>query len=309
VKKVIDDVNKRVNLDFRIYQAIILRELYGRAAFEIVYDNLGNVTSLLPLNSMSIRPVIDKRTFEIAYFEYIPAKNGRLRPEQVLYFALDPLTTNMIGRSSIDPIRNTIKTKINLERDLQESAKRLWAPIGLFEMDTRAIPDPKEKKRKMQEFAQELKPGRSVVHNTSVKSKILDLKPDMIGLVKAIEKMDEEIMGNFAIPKALLSREKTLSKATLEFSIKCLYDGPVASIQRYFKREIERQFYDRILQRRGWAKDFTVKHIWRPITIYSPELINALVKAVSVGAMTKKEMFHIMGWAWQEEPPLRGEQE
>ena len=298
----VNTLNKRVNLDTIIAIAIIKREIFGRAAYEIVKDTAGQIVALLPLNSDAISPVINEETQMIESFSYANAKDGRLKVEDVLYFPRLPLGRDLMGQSSITPIMNVLKLKLNLYRDLLESAKRLWAGMGLFRMDTSDLKDPAKKEARMREFANQLKPGRSIVYNKAVEAKVIDLKPDIGGIVRAIEKVDEEIMGNWQMPKAILSREKTITKATLSAALNALYEGPIESLQRTFKREIERQWYDRIVKSvlNLDPEVYSVKHVWNVVVSQDPTLIRSLAYAVRVGAMSKAEFFYIMGWEMKE---------
>lgn len=294
----INNINRKVNLDNIIAMAIIKREITGRAAFEIVKDGNGQIVALLPLSSEAITPHLDEETQMIDYFEYTSAKNGRLEVEDVLYFPRMPFGRDMRGESAISPIMNVVKLKLELYKDLLESAKRLWGPMGLFQMDTTDIRDPAKKEERMNAFANKLKPGRSIVYNKAIEAKVIDLKPDIMGLVRAIEKADEEIMGNWQMPKAIFAREKTVTKATLSAALDALYEGPIESVQRFFKREIERQWYDRIVRNelKMDPEVYAVKHLWNPVTRPDADLIRALAYSVRVGAMTKEEFFAIMGW-------------
>jgi len=139
--------------------------------------------------------------------------------------------------------------------------------------------------------------SNAIVTNLNVDGKVYDMKPDLNGLVRAEEKVDEEIMGNWQMPKALLSREKTMTKATLEFSLHALYAGPVAGVQRFYKRELERQWYDVIVTKMGHDPNvYKVKHEWNPMVLADASLIRALSDAVKNEVMTKEEMYSILGW-------------
>lgn len=299
VLKEINELNRRVNLDNVITMAIIKREIFGRAAYEIVRDTRGDITALLPLMSDAIIPEIDEKTQMIKHFNYSYAKKtGTLAVEDVLYFPRLALHRDRRGRSAVTPIMNVIKLKVTLYRDILESAKRLWAGMAIFGMDTSDLRDPVKIKERLVEFANQLKPGRSIVHNKAVDGKIVDLKPDLQGLIRAWEMADTEIMGNWQMPKAVFSREKTTTKATLNAALNAMYEGPIEGVQRFFKREIERQWYDRIVRKelKLDPKEYAVKHIWNPVIIYDASLIRALAYSVRVGAMTREEFFKTMGW-------------
>jgi hypothetical protein len=79
-------------------------------------------------------------------------------------------------------------------------------------------------------------------------------------------------MGDFKTPRFLLNREKQLNRATSEKEFEAYINGVIAEIQRYFKREVERQWYDRQVHRilgidDGDPLPIRVKHVWNPITV------------------------------------------
>jgi hypothetical protein len=291
-KKEVDEINKKVSLGQMIYTSIIKREIYGRASWEILKIN-GVPSRLVPLRSDMIRPYIDPSTLELLYYTYAGRK---LQKDECLFFPNDPLETDYRGESSVTPIMDSIKLKVNLERDLLEAAKRTWGPIGVFQMDTSDIADPVKKVTRMTEFANSLKPGESVVMNRKIEGKIYDLKPDLGALVRSIEKADEEIMGNWGIPKAILAREKTVTKATLEISLKALYEGSIEGQQTYFKIALEQQWYPMLMKSLGYSEDVEIEHIWNPVAIQEPDLIRAMLELVKEKMMTIAEAYALLGW-------------
>ncbi len=74
------------------------------------------------------------------------------------------------------------------------------------------------------------------------------------------------------------------------------------SIQRYLKREIERQWYDRLTQRITGDYKVRIKHQWNPVRVYDAY---QLADAVSnlwgshgtgpIGGNTEK-VWELMGW-------------
>jgi len=305
LQKFIDDMNWKVNLGRIVEISLIKRQIFGRCGWEIVwetttYENgekIISIDSLLPLRSKGIIPDVDNETNEVESYTYPESKEGELKPQQVLYFTLDDMERDHLGLSGIISIKDSVNTKVNLNRDLLESSKRLWAPIGMFKMNTEQFLDPNVKIQKMKEFAASLQPGRSIVYNTAIEdSKIVDLRPDIQGLIRSLEKVDEDIMGFWMVPKAILAREKTITKATLADAMEALYSGPVKADQDYMKEELERQWYPKLVAiwRESHPNDNTeyhVTHEWKEITFVDPALVKAFAYAVRNGVMTRPEYF------------------
>jgi len=296
IKEMVDKINRIVNLDNVLYTSVVKRQVWGKCAWEIAPDNQENIASLVPLVSNNIHPVVNSETLAIEYFVYRTNQGERkLLPDDILYFNLDSLELDQEGISSIQTVMGPIKSKMLYERDLKEASKRHWAPIGLFQMDTADIRGQSEKTAAMIAFKDQLKPGQSVVYNKKIEAKVVDLKPDLGAIIRAIEKVDEEIIGNWGIPKMLLGREKTTMRASLEAALIALYDGPIGFEQLYFRRALERQWYDLIVRKMGYDPFvYRVKHQWTNAAPIDYQLLRACTYAGVNGMMTKEEMFDIM---------------
>jgi hypothetical protein len=99
-----------------------------------------------------------------------------------------------------------------------------------------------------------------------------------------MDKLDHIIIRNFATPRFLLN-EPQVNRATAYAEFEAYISGKIAEIQRYFKRALEAQWYDRLvklaLKANGYVGDVPVrvKHRWN--TIRSSDY-NDLVNAVNV---------------------------
>lgn len=296
IKANIDRINRIVNMDNALYTSVIKRHTWGRCGWEIAMDSKANIASLVPLISNNIKPNVNEDTLQIDSYTYKSSAAARtLKPDEVLYFALDSLEIDRQGISSIQTVMNPIKAKMLYERDLKEASKRHWAPIGLFQMDTSDIKGQTEKMAAMTAFKDQLKPGQSIVYNKKIEAKVVDLKPDILAIIKAIEKVDEEIIGNWGIPKMLLGREKTTMRASLEAALLALYEGPIGWEQLFLRRELERQWYDLIVRKMGYDPYvYRAKHQWTKAAPIDYQLLRACAYAAANGLMTKEEMFDIM---------------
>jgi hypothetical protein len=296
IKEKVDLINRLVNMDNALYTTVIKRHIYGACGWEIAKDSEGNIASLVPLISSNITPVVNEKTLEINYYIYRTVGGERiLKPNEVLYFALDSMEVDKTGISSIATVMSPIKSKLLYERDLKESSKRHWAPIGLFCMDTSDIRGQAEKATAMNSFRDQLKPGQSVIYNKKIEAKVIDLKPDLMAIIRSIEKCDEEIIGNWGIPKTLLGREKTTTRATLDAALLALYQGPVGWEQLFMRRNLEKQWYDNIVRSMGQDPFvYRVKHQWVEAAPIDYQLLRACTYAVANGTMTKREMFRIL---------------
>lgn len=286
--------NSRVNLDEVGYLSVIKKHVWGRAGWEIVWGRGKEVHKLQQLHSHKLSPEVDPKTLDIKMYRYGTVE---YEPDDLLYLVQDPIM-NPKGLATIDSLRVHCDAKLEFEFDLLQAAKRHWAPTGVYELDTSGIQDPNKRQERVDAFRKQIQPGRSIVTNQKVTANVIKLTPDLQGIIRSIERQDEEIMGTFQIPKAILARERTLTRATLEFSLKALYEGPIAFEQLQLKRDFEEQWYAQ-LTKRYWgenkAKNIKVHHKWRPYNTLDPTLIRSLAYAVGQGAMTRAEFFHILG--------------
>jgi hypothetical protein len=298
VKKKIDTLNHRVNMDNVLYVTQVKRHLYGNSGWQIVQgSNTEQIMEVRPLNSGYIYPRLDENGV-FKGLEYSPATTGFIPKEFVLYFNLDDLEhtePDMLGVSSIRSIEREIKIKKNLQRDLLYAARSLWAPIVIYNADTRGLTPP-EREALFEDLKKDLKPGGVVVTNRAVNATVVQYHPDLNNLIRAIQMQDEDIIGNYGIPKALLSREKTIARATLEFSIKAFFESTICQEQIYLKRQLEKQWYDPLVESLGFADKIMIKHEWKPILDPASELITALVRAYESGVIGGEEFFRRLGW-------------
>jgi len=330
LKQFIDEMNWKMNIGNVINTSLVKRQVIGRCGWEVVWgsenregQNVRMIEALLPLKSKSVEPHYkDDEPQTLDYYNYPEATNGRLDPRQALYFTLDSMDRENLGLSAVISLKDSINAKVNLTRDLLEASKRLWAPIGLFKMNTERWQDPVVKKKKMTEFAESLVPGKSLVYNTAIeKADIVDLKPDIMSLTKSLENVDQDIMGFWMIPKAILAREKTVTKATLHDAMEALYVGPVNSDQQYLGTELERQWYPKLIAVwKQWNQgkdnvDFKVRHIWKTQRFLDAALVRAFAYAVRNKVMSPVAFFRLLRLEYdesflpQESQPNRGREE
>lgn len=299
VKKVIDDLNRKVNMDNVLFVTQVKRWLYGMCSWQIVPGKTkGNIEDLQPMQSGYIQPVVDPKTGQFSGVEYWPTQGKTFPAKSVLFFNLDSLENNasdMQGVSSVRSIERELKIKKNLQRDLLYAARSLWAPIVIFQADTRGM-TPTERTTLMESLKSDLRPGGVVVTNRQVTSTVIQYNPDLNNLIRAIQLQDEDIIGNYGIPKALLSREKTETRATLEFSIKAFFESTISQEQQYLKRQLEKQWYDPIVQALGYADRIRIRHEWKPILDPASDLIVALTRAYDSGIISGDEFFRRLGW-------------
>ena len=264
VKKKIDEMNRKVNLDEIVYIAEIKREVFGYAGFEIVKAKKEPV-KLNPLQSTLLEPNLDE-DWNLDYYIYDNNEENQLKPEDIFFVGNDRLEGDPRGLSMIQPIVPAIKQKMELDEDVLAAAMRMWAPFVIAQVDTSMMTEAEEE-TKLNEIKNAIEPGVSLVTNKSIEFQVVHMTPDLQSLMLTRQSVDEEILGNFQIPKPLVSREKSLNRASLEYSLKALREAVINRVQRTLKREIERQLYDPIVASMGLSDKVRIKHTWKPVSI------------------------------------------
>ncbi len=86
--------------------------------------------------------------------------------------------------------------------------------------------------------------GKSIAVNESVEATVVDMTPDIDGLNGLLDRLEQAVTANFGTSRFLLGKPIE-NRATAYAELEAYVQGTVGSIQRYLKREVERQWYDR----------------------------------------------------------------
>ncbi len=306
VKERVDEVNRRVNLDRVLFVAQVKRSVYGKAGFEVIRGEDGYPAWLLSLQSPRLRPNLD-RDWGLTGFGY-EGREGFYGPEDVLFFANLQLEADLEGLSDVEPIRDVCKARHDLLReDFPEIVRTLWAPYTILQADTSGLSE-EEAARAVEELASVARAGKSIAVNESVTPTVVKVTPDIGGLCALLERLEQAIIGNFGTPRFLLGRPME-NRATAYAELEAYVRGPVAHVQRYFKREVERQWYDRLAREAlleegvvGEDLPVRVKHVWNPVRVSDvyemAKAVSALWGSHGMGALSGRleKAWEMMGW-------------
>ena len=309
VKEGVDEINGRVNLDLVLFVAQVKRSIYGRAGFEVVMREDGYPGWLLSLQSGRLGPNLDEG-WRLTGFRY-EGRDGFYGPDDVLYFLNLPLEADMEGLSDVEPVRDVCSARHGLLReDFPEIVRTLWAPYTILQADTSGL-SREEAEQSVTELASVARAGKSIAINESVTPTVVSMSPDVRGLCEILDRLDQTIIGSFGTPRFLLGRPVE-NRATAYAELEAYVRGPIAHIQRYLRREVERQWYSRWTRRiledegvpvpEGEAPPVAVKHRWNPVRVSD---VYEMAKAVSslwgshgMGALGGRldKAWEMMGW-------------
>jgi hypothetical protein len=314
LKAYVDKINGDVNLDNRLRLALVKAPIWGKAGFEIQFQKkdapwlAGNPpVRLNSLKSTLLAPKVDPDAWSLVSFEY----NGKpdfYKPEEVLFFVRNEIDDDWQGRSDIEPVlvESILDDRI-VREDLMEACTTLWAGIAVHQLNLEkaakaGIQDDDDIDKIMEDYRQQLRPGKHVITDDLWDIQVHDLKPDLGQLLAVNDKLERRILGSFKVPRFLLNIEKELNRATAEKELESFVEGVVTDDQRWLKRNIEAQWYDRLTQQFLQLKPedpFPVRvvHRWRQIRTEDwLALIDAAVKgyAEGMGPISQKKFYEFM---------------
>jgi len=301
LKAYVDKINGDVNLDNRLRLALVKAPIWGKAGFEIEFQKKdapwlpGNPpVRLNSLKSTLLVPKVDPEAWALTSFEY----NGKpdfYKPEEVLFFVRNEIDDDWQGRSDIEPVlvESILDDRI-IREDLMEAATTLWAGIAVHQLNLEkaakaGITTDEAIDKIMEDYRQQLRPGKHVITDDLWDIQVHDLKPDLGQLLDVSERAERRILGSFKVPSFLLNIEKDLNRATAEKKLEGFVDGPVVDDERWLKRIVEAQWYDRLARQFLQLKPeellpARVVHRWRQIRTEDwLNLIDAAVKGYGEG--------------------------
>jgi hypothetical protein len=300
LKAYVDKINGDVKLDNRLRLALVKAPIWGKAGFEIEFQKKeapwlpGNLpVRLNSLKSTLLAPSVDLDTWELKSFQYTGGPD--FKPEEILFFVRNEIDDDWQGRSDIEPVlvESILDDRI-IREDLMEAATTLWAGIAVHQLNLEkaakaGITTDEDIDKIMEDYREQLKPGKHVITDDLWDIQVHDLKPDLGQLLAVSDKLERRILGSFKVPRFLLNIEKELNRATAEKELEGFVEGPAADDQRWLKRIVEAQWYDRLTRQFLQLKPedplpVRVVHRWRQIRVEDwLNLLDAAVKGYGEG--------------------------
>ena len=232
VKEGIDEFNKDINMDLVLFVAQLKRSIFGKAGFEIFLNEDETPAWLLSLQSTKLKPNVSEN-WELG-FRY-EGREDFYKPDEVLYFTNLQIEADREGLSDIEPIRDVCQARHDLLREnFSEIVRTIWAPYVILKAHTEGL-SKEEADRVIDSLADVPRAGKSISVNESVEPTVVDLTPDIKGLVELLDRLEQAIIGEFGTPRFLLGRP-IKNRATAYVELEAYVQGPITHIQRYCKR-------------------------------------------------------------------------
>ena len=290
IKDYVDNTNRIVDLDGILRNAVIFMQVSGIATYYILEED-DDVKALIELEPWNMTPRLNedgtlkswKYTGVKIEFELEGYESNELPPECIFYITNSAVLNEHVGLSDIEPIIETLASRrYLLQEAIQESAKSLWAPSGFLSFDTGKQKEAQAKTTIATIIDNTtLSPGRLYGINQDLKFTQVNISPDLQKLVAAKDDLDREIIGNFEVPAALLSRSTqagglSIGSEEAKTTAKMFINGPIADMQKRVGRQVEARWYDFLIRKfmvktktlkEGQAPPIKLKHIWNPNSI------------------------------------------
>lgn len=267
VKDYVDAANRQVNLDAMLFVAQVKRSIFGKAGFEIVKDK-NKPDWLLTVNSTKITVDLDDDWSLNGY--KVTGVDETYKPEDFLYFPNLSLEADREGLSDIEPVYSICKSRNNLLcRDLPEITRSLWAPYVILSADTTGMTDAEETSF-LNDLIEAAKSGKSIAINKLVNAVVVERKINLTGINALLDKLEECIIREFGTPRFLVNKRDE-NRATSYTAFEGYVEGTLKNIQRFFKRELEKQWYPQLVklalksQKKQGAVEVKISHEWNLI--------------------------------------------
>jgi hypothetical protein len=294
--------------------ALVKAPIWGKAGFEIEFQKRDLVwaqgnepVALRSLKSTLLVPEVDLDKWQLTGFEY-DGKPGFYKDDQVLFFVRGEVEDDWQGRSDIEPIltESTLDDRV-MREDLMEGVTTLWAGIGTVLLDLEkaakaGIKDDADIDKIEEKMRDEIRPGKWIISDDLWKFDVHDIKPDLTQLLNVSDKLERRVLGSFMVPRFLLNIEKELNRATAYTELEAFVGGPVTDDQRWLKRIVESQWYDRLTRQFLQLKPddrlpVRVVHRWRQIRV--EEWLNLLEVAIKgygegLGPLRRQKFYELM---------------
>ena len=253
------EYDKKMEFEKKLRDAVTMTIVFGRCV--MVFEGKGLPKALKIIHPRDLgRVFLDQKTWDLEkVITTFPA--DELFREEMLYLVNRPDSpkrrTMWYGYSEMQRVAGASRAWRRLiEFDFPEVATSMWAGYGMFLIKkmgrTKA-----DAENDMNTLLNSLKSGAfnavSVDANDEIEYKEMDLKPKIQEMVQLADFYERIIIGNFAVPSALLGREEDQNRATLIGKIQFFLSGVVKSRRDWISDQISKQWYERNMIKMGMA--------------------------------------------------------
>jgi hypothetical protein len=251
------DYDKKIHFEKKLRDAITMTMVFGRCV--MVFEGGGLPKALKIIHPRDLgRVFLNQKDWSLEkVITTYPA--DEIYPEAMIYLVNKPDSpkrrTMFYGYSEMQRVVGSARALRRLVQfDFPEVATSMWAGYGMFlvkKMGRTKI----DAENDMNTLLNSLKSGAfnavSVDANDEIEYKEMDLKPKIEEMIHLADFYERTIIGNFAVPSALLGREEDQNRATLLGKIQFFLSGVVKNRRDWISDMVSRQWYERNMVKMG----------------------------------------------------------
>ncbi len=286
LKKHDDILNELIQLDQKLgfnqklFDGAVMAKVFGRCV--MTWEQAGNGISR-PKAIKLIHPRDTGRVFldqtnwsleKVVTFN----PSAEITPPEMVYIVHKPDSpirkTLLFGVSDLQRVVGAARAwRRIVEFDMPEITTSMWAGYGMF-LVKKMGRNTADTDADLNALLDSLKPGAfnavAVDALDDIDYKTLDLDPKIKELVDLASFYERIIIGNAAVPSALMGREEDQNRATLIGKIRFFIEGPVEADREWLADIIGPQWYERNLKALGHGEilaEIRVKPEFEPIFV------------------------------------------
>ena len=248
-QKLLEDcnkINKKVDLNKHLIDAIINKKIYGKGAILVERNKAGIPFALKTLSSQLIGKVFAwDSDYSLAGIEYadFPESERIVKADRLMYFVnkdshVSPRTL-WNGISDLEPILDIAETSIiNQQTNIKEINRKLWAALMVIKVFSKS-------KAVMEKFKKSFQSGKTIVVNQDFDVQVHQIAHDLAELLKEIDINDKKIARDLEIPELLMGFEDTQNRATAN-ALLLAWTSSKLKFERILVRDVvEKHYIDR----------------------------------------------------------------
>lgn len=284
--------DNKINFEKKLKDAITMTIVFGRCV--IAFEGTGLPTALKIIHPRDLgRVFLDQETWGLEKV-ITTFPSDELVPDEMVYCINRPDSprrrTMWYGYSEMQRIVGAARAwRRIVEYDMPEITTSMWAGYGMFilkKMGRSKIDAENDANTLLNSLQSGAFNAVTVDSNDEVEFKNLDLNPKIKEMVDLASFYERIIIGNFAVPSALLGREEDQNRATLIGKIQFFLQGVVKSRRDWVSELVSQQWYERNLRKMGMGdilEKVRVKAEFEPIIVESWfDLVDAVLRIKGV---------------------------
>ena len=255
--KELKDFDKKMGFENKLKDAVTMAIVFGRCV--MAYEGKGLPRAIKTIHPRDLgRIFIDQKDWSLEKV-ITTFPSDELIPEEMIYLVNRPDSprrrTMWYGYSEVQRIVGAARAwRRIVEYDMPEIATSMWAGYGTF-MVKKMGRSKADAENDMNTLLSSLKAGAfnavSIDANDEIEFQKLDLDPKVRELVEMASFYERIIIGNFAVPSALLGREEDQNRATLIGKIQFFLSGVIKARREWVSEMVSKQWYERNMIKMG----------------------------------------------------------